>query len=91
MSTIKTYAEFCDAVHNILPDASLGEDNDGQIIIYTNLVTDGEYLVSSNLFGSCDECNKRYVLGADDHCGECGRCHDCCEWSAAEDDDEVQP
>lgn len=29
-------------------------------------------------YGQCD-CGDRYVLGADDHCGECGACWSCCE------------
>lgn len=30
------------------------------------------------LYGECD-CGEQYVLGADDHCGECGSCFDCCD------------
>ena len=29
--------------------------------------------------GECDECAEPYVLGADDHCGECGSCHTHCK------------
>ena len=37
------------AVLEILPEASLGDDNDGQIIIYTNLrISDGLTTVPAN-------------------------------------------
>lgn len=29
------------------------------------------------MFGSCDECDKPYVLGSDDHDPESGLCWDC--------------
>jgi len=35
-----TYKEFCDKIHAVLPDATIGEDNDGQLVIYTNLKED---------------------------------------------------
>tara|TARA_R100000008_G_scaffold84164_1_gene70919 strand:- start:549 stop:746 length:198 start_codon:yes stop_codon:yes gene_type:complete len=34
---IKTYADLLGFVLNILPDASFDTDNDGQVIIYTNI------------------------------------------------------
>jgi hypothetical protein len=32
-----TYAELVAAIAAILPNASFGEDNDGQLVIYTDL------------------------------------------------------
>ena len=34
---MNTFDELMVAILNILPDATIGKDNDGQIIIYTNL------------------------------------------------------
>lgn len=36
-------------VLSLLPDAQLGDDNDGQIIIYTNLKSTGHHGVLSNI------------------------------------------
>lgn len=32
-----TYQQLVRAIAKILPNATLGEDNDGQLIVYTNL------------------------------------------------------
>lgn len=32
-----TYVELAQAIAAILPNATFGEDNDGQIVVYTNL------------------------------------------------------
>jgi hypothetical protein len=37
-----TFDEVYNAILNILPKAALGEDNDGQLIVYTNLYNKGE-------------------------------------------------
>lgn len=31
------YSEFINAVWDVAPNATFGEDNDGQLIVYTNL------------------------------------------------------
>ena len=36
----KTYAELVNLIAAILPNASFGEDNEGQLVIYTNLSED---------------------------------------------------
>ena len=36
----KTYADLAHLVASILPDATIGEDNDGQLVVYTNLTED---------------------------------------------------
>jgi hypothetical protein len=38
IDTPSTFDELLSAILKILPDAQLGEDNDGQLIIYTNKV-----------------------------------------------------
>lgn len=40
-----TMNELLSRIQEILPNASVGEDNDGQIVIYTNLVEANESLV----------------------------------------------
>lgn len=37
---MKTFNELLTQVLSIIPNASVGEDNDGQLIIYTNLTED---------------------------------------------------
>ena len=37
-----TFDEVYNAILNILPKATLDEDNDGQLIVYTNLYNKGE-------------------------------------------------
>ncbi len=32
-----TYSELVRAISAILPDATFGEDNEGQLVVYTNL------------------------------------------------------
>ena len=34
---LTTFDDLCAAILEILPQASFGEDNDGQVVIYTNL------------------------------------------------------
>ena len=41
----KTYAELMRAVEKLLPFASWGRDNSGQIVIYTNIKRDGDNVV----------------------------------------------
>jgi hypothetical protein len=78
-----TYKELCDKIMAIIPTASFGEDNDGQIIIYTNMKGNNtlvdmdvhnEYLESCGLLpnheGPCgilETCNQPR-----DHDGPCG-------------------
>jgi hypothetical protein len=40
-----TFAEFCNKIVSILPDATVEQDLEGQIIIYTNLKEQGGKLV----------------------------------------------
>lgn len=41
------FAELHDRIIAVLPEATFGEDNDGQLVIYTNLMeTEDETLVS---------------------------------------------
>ena len=35
-----TYDEFYRAILEVLPAAQLGEDNDGQIVVYTDMMID---------------------------------------------------
>lgn len=37
---MKTFNELLTQVLSIIPNASVGEDNDGQLVIYTNLTED---------------------------------------------------
>jgi len=39
---MKTFEELMKAVVELLPNATLSEDNDGQIIIFTNLKETGD-------------------------------------------------
>jgi hypothetical protein len=39
-----TFDDLMRAILNILPNAQLGEDNDGQIVVYTNKKMHGENL-----------------------------------------------
>ncbi len=41
----------------------------------------------SEELGECDSCGATYVLGADDHCGECGCCWGHC-WHVENMEDE---
>lgn len=45
--TIDDFSDDLEHVFEVLPNASMGEDNYGQIIIYTNLTMsdDGEHVV----------------------------------------------
>lgn len=54
VSTPKTISELLAAILPILPDATLGEDNSGQIIIYTDLTTQGDDTLVP--FAVCDCC-----------------------------------
>ena len=40
-----TLTELADMMYGILPEATFGEDNDGQLIIYTNLLLQDNNLV----------------------------------------------
>lgn len=44
-----TFDELMCAVLAILPDAQLGEDNDGQIVVYTNKKQEGDNVVDMDL------------------------------------------
>jgi hypothetical protein len=37
-----TYDEFYRTILNVLPSAALGEDNDGQLVIYTDMYINDE-------------------------------------------------
>lgn len=41
-----TFGELHAAIMSILPNASFGEDNDGQIIVYTNMQEIGDGRIS---------------------------------------------
>lgn len=41
-----TFGELHASIMSILPNASFGDDNDGQIIIYTNMQEIGDSLIS---------------------------------------------
>ena len=39
-TTPKTYADLVNLIATVLPQASFGEDGEGQLIVYTNLSED---------------------------------------------------
>jgi hypothetical protein len=41
-ATPKTYSELVNLIAQVLPEASFGEDGEGQLVIYTNLSEDRE-------------------------------------------------
>ena len=41
-TTPKTYADLVNLIAQVLPEASFGEDGEGQLVIYTNLSEDKE-------------------------------------------------
>ena len=43
-NTMTNYYQLLTAIHQVAPNATVGADNDGQIIIYTNLTENGEAL-----------------------------------------------
>ncbi len=47
-----TYDELMAAILTILPHATAGEDNDGQLVIYTDMRLDGDNVVE---FEECED------------------------------------
>ena len=43
---IDTLEELCEEIAKILPSASFGFDNEGQIVIYTDLTINSDNLIS---------------------------------------------
>lgn len=43
----KTLTELMQYIGEYLPDATIGEDNDGQLVIYTNLYETDEYMLAT--------------------------------------------
>ena len=41
-----TYHKFVTDIARLLPDCSIGRDNDGQIIVYTGKTTNGQKIVN---------------------------------------------
>ena len=75
------YQELKSKISGILPNADFGEDNYGQLIIYTNkMVMEDDVVVDfEEELGECDTCSGTYELASrDGRCGDCGDCSDCC-------------
>ena len=66
---IKKSSELIQAIAAILPDATVDVDNEGQIIVYTNLWhVGGDNLDEGN---ECERCGQCCVLGDDNLCDDC--------------------
>ena len=59
------FDDLCSKVLEILPNASLGEDNDGQIVVYTNLT-----VIEDD--GSIQDMDELAEIIGDVTCGICG-------------------
>lgn len=40
-----TWGEFCEKIYEICEDAEICKDNDGQVVVYTNLTVKENYMV----------------------------------------------